>query len=106
MGQGSVEILIGRLVTDDGLRRRFIAELRETIRLAQQRGLVLTAAEIDAFWPRPSRSGSDWRRPSIRGSRRRASSVASCSGMETARGLRRRESAYQRWPFGFAKRTE
>jgi hypothetical protein len=49
MGHRSVEILIGRLVTDEELRERFVAEPRETLRLAQQRGLVLTAAETDAL---------------------------------------------------------
>ena len=53
MGQRSVEILIGRLVTDEDLRQRFIAEPRETIRIAQQSGLELTAAEIDALLASP-----------------------------------------------------
>ena len=53
MGQRSVEILIGRLVTDEDLRQRFIAEPRETIRFAQQSGLDLTAAEIDALLASP-----------------------------------------------------
>jgi hypothetical protein len=49
MGQRSVEILIGRLVTDEELRRRFVAEPRETIRHEQLRGLELSAAEIEAL---------------------------------------------------------
>jgi hypothetical protein len=53
MGQRSVEILIGRLVTDEELRRRFLAEPRETIRLAQQGGLALTATEVDALLASP-----------------------------------------------------
>lgn len=53
MGHRSVEILIGRLVTDEELRERFVAEPRETLRLAQQRGLVLTAAETDALLASP-----------------------------------------------------
>ena len=53
MGQRSVEILIGRLVTDEELRQRFIAEPRETIRLVRQSGLELTAAEIDALLASP-----------------------------------------------------
>ena len=53
VGQRSVEILIGRLVTDEDLRQRFIAEPRETIRFAQQSGLDLTAAEIDALLASP-----------------------------------------------------
>jgi hypothetical protein len=53
MRQRSVEILIGRLVTDEDLRRQFTAEPRETIRLAERGGLVLTAAEIDALLASP-----------------------------------------------------
>jgi len=50
VGQRSVEILIGRLVTDEGLRERFIADPRGTLRLAQQQsGLELNATEIDAL---------------------------------------------------------
>jgi hypothetical protein len=53
VGQRSVEILIGRLMTDEELRRRFIAEPHETIRLEQLRGLELTAAEVDALLASP-----------------------------------------------------
>jgi hypothetical protein len=53
MGQRSVEMLIGRLVTDEELRRRFAAEPRETIRLEQLRGLELTVAEVDALLASP-----------------------------------------------------
>jgi hypothetical protein len=53
MGQRSVEILIGRLVTDEELRRRFVAEPRQTIRLVQQLGLELTATEVDALLASP-----------------------------------------------------
>ncbi len=53
MGQRSVEILIGRLVTDEELRRRFVAEPRETIRLEQLRGLELTASEVAALLATP-----------------------------------------------------
>jgi hypothetical protein len=40
-------------VTDEELRRQFVAEPRETIRLAQMRGLELTAAEVDALLASP-----------------------------------------------------
>jgi hypothetical protein len=53
MAHRSVEILIGRLVTDEDLRDRFKAEPREILRSAQQRGLVLTAAEADALLASP-----------------------------------------------------
>jgi hypothetical protein len=49
MGHRSVEIVIGRLVTDEELRRQFVAKPRETIRLVQERGLDLTAAEVEAL---------------------------------------------------------
>ena len=49
MGQRSIEMLVGRLVTDEELRQRFIADPLETLRLAQQQGLELTAAELDAL---------------------------------------------------------
>ena len=53
MGQRSVEILIGRLVTDEELRGRFIVAPLETLRLEQQQGLELTAAELDALLASP-----------------------------------------------------
>lgn len=53
MGQRSVELLIGRLVTDEELRLRFVADPRETIRLEQLRGLELTTAEMDALLASP-----------------------------------------------------
>jgi hypothetical protein len=54
MGQRSVEWLIGRLVTDEELRRRFVSEPRETIRLEQLRGIELTAAEVEALVASPA----------------------------------------------------
>jgi nitrogen fixation uncharacterized protein len=53
VGQRSVEILIGRLVTDEELRRTFLADPYEMLRLAQERGFELTAAEIDALLASP-----------------------------------------------------
>jgi hypothetical protein len=53
MGQRSIEILIGRLVTDEELRERFIVAPLETLRLEQQQGLELTAAELDALLASP-----------------------------------------------------
>jgi hypothetical protein len=49
MAQRSVELLIGRLVTDEELRRRFVADPRETIRREQLRGFDLTPAEVEAL---------------------------------------------------------
>ena len=53
MGQRSIEILVGCLVTDEEFRRRFVCEPHETIRLMRQRGLELTTAEIDALLAAP-----------------------------------------------------
>ena len=53
MGQRSIEILVGRLVTDEELRQRFIAAPLETLRLVQQQGLELTAVELDALLASP-----------------------------------------------------
>jgi hypothetical protein len=53
MGQRSVEILVGCLVTDEEFRRRFVAEPHETIRQMRQRGLELTVAEVDALLASP-----------------------------------------------------
>jgi hypothetical protein len=49
MAQRSVELLIGRLVTDEELRQRFVADPRETIRREQLRGFDLTTAEVEAL---------------------------------------------------------
>jgi hypothetical protein len=53
VGQRSIEILIGRLVTDEELRRQFVANPCETIRLAPLHGLELTAAEAEALLATP-----------------------------------------------------
>jgi len=53
MGQRSIEILVGCLVTDEEFRRRFVSGPHETIRLMRQRGLELTTAEIDALLASP-----------------------------------------------------
>lgn len=53
MGQRSIEILVGRLVTDEELRERFIVAPLETLRHAQQQGLELTASELDALLASP-----------------------------------------------------
>jgi hypothetical protein len=53
MAQRSIEILIGRLVTDEELRERFIVAPLETLRLERQQGVELTAAELDALLASP-----------------------------------------------------
>jgi hypothetical protein len=49
MAQRNVEILIGRLLTDEDLRRRFIREPRGTLDEFQQQGWKLTPCEVDAL---------------------------------------------------------
>jgi len=53
MGQRSIEILVGRLVTDEDLRQRFIAAPLETLMRVRQQGLELTATELDALLDSP-----------------------------------------------------
>lgn len=49
MSQKSVEIVIGRLATDEALRARFSEDPRSTLMHLQGAGLDLTAAEIEAL---------------------------------------------------------
>jgi hypothetical protein len=45
----SIEILIGRLISDSGFRRLFRSHPHQTLRLAGELGLTLTDAEIRAL---------------------------------------------------------
>jgi hypothetical protein len=49
MSHRHVEILIGRLLTDEDLRRRFTREPRATLDELQQQGWELTPSEVDAL---------------------------------------------------------
>jgi hypothetical protein len=49
MSQRTVEILIGRLLTDEELRERFVAQPFETLANLCQLGYELSRAEIDAL---------------------------------------------------------
>jgi hypothetical protein len=49
MSHRHVEILIGRLLTDEDLRRRFTREPRATLDERQQQGWELTPSEVDAL---------------------------------------------------------
>jgi hypothetical protein len=49
MSQRNVEILIGRLVTDEELRVRFAQAPFETLAELSERGCELTRGEIDAL---------------------------------------------------------
>ena len=49
MSQRNVEILIGRLLTDEELRGRFLQAPFETLTSLSEQGLELTRGEIDAL---------------------------------------------------------
>ena len=49
MSQRNVEILIGRLLTDEELRARFLQAPFETLTTLSEQGLELTRGEIDAL---------------------------------------------------------
>ena len=49
MSQKAVQLLIGQIVTDEELRRRFIRQPRETLTALRDRGIELTPSEIDAL---------------------------------------------------------
>jgi Ribosomally synthesized peptide prototyped by Frankia Franean1_4349. len=49
MSQRSVERVIGRLVTDEGFRRRFAAQPETVLQEAMGCGLELTACEVQAL---------------------------------------------------------
>jgi hypothetical protein len=49
MSQRNVEILIGRLLTDEELRGRFLQAPFDTLTALSEQGLELTRGEIDAL---------------------------------------------------------
>ena len=49
MSQKSVEILIGRLATDETLRSRYLADPAATLRSLSEAGIVLNAGEVEAL---------------------------------------------------------
>ena len=49
MSQRTVQLLIGQIVTDEDLRRRFIAAPAETLAAFQEQGFELTRLEIQAL---------------------------------------------------------
>jgi len=49
MAHRTVEILIGRLLTDEDLRRRFTRDPRATLEEFRQQGWELTQSEVDAL---------------------------------------------------------
>jgi len=49
MSQKTVQLLIGQIVTDEELRRRFVEQPLETLTTLRDQGLELTACEIEAL---------------------------------------------------------
>jgi hypothetical protein len=49
MSQKTVQLLIGQIVTDEELRRRFLRQPLETLTALRDRGIELTACEIEAL---------------------------------------------------------
>jgi hypothetical protein len=47
--QRSIEILVGKLITDEEFRRSFLNDPWQTLQLAEEWNLPLTEAEIDAL---------------------------------------------------------
>ena len=53
MSQKNVEIVIGRLATDETLRARFLADPAGTLRSLVETGLVLNPVEVEALLDMP-----------------------------------------------------
>jgi putative modified peptide len=49
MSHRSVELVIGKLATDEGFRRRFVADAVAALGELRQHGHELTAVEVDAL---------------------------------------------------------
>jgi hypothetical protein len=49
MSQRTVQLLIGQIVTDEDLRRRFVAAPAETLAAFREQGFELTHLEIQAL---------------------------------------------------------
>jgi Ribosomally synthesized peptide prototyped by Frankia Franean1_4349./Nif11 domain len=49
MSQRSVEILLGKLVTDEEIRQRFRVDPEKVFAAARERGLELSAVEMEAL---------------------------------------------------------
>lgn len=56
MSQRSVEVVIGRLATDETLRARFLANPGGTLQSLREDGLDLNLSEIEALLGMPSES--------------------------------------------------
>ncbi len=49
MSQRAVQLLIGQILTDEELRRRFVQRPEETLTELRDQGVELTKSEIDAL---------------------------------------------------------
>jgi hypothetical protein len=49
MSQKTVQLLIGRILTDEELRREFVHDPRETLTALRDQGIELTSGELDAL---------------------------------------------------------
>jgi hypothetical protein len=49
MSQKTVQLLIGQIVTDEELRRRFLRQPLETLTTLRDQGIELTTSEIEAL---------------------------------------------------------
>jgi hypothetical protein len=49
MSQKTVQLLIGQLITDEEVRRRFVREPLETLAALREQGLELTQCEMEAL---------------------------------------------------------
>jgi hypothetical protein len=56
MSQRGVEVIVGRLVTDEGFRARFGRDPRATLEAAARKEVDLTPAEIEALANMPGRA--------------------------------------------------
>jgi hypothetical protein len=56
MSQKSIEIVIGRLASDETLRLRFFADPAGTLQYLRENGLDLNPVEIEALLEMPSES--------------------------------------------------
>jgi hypothetical protein len=82
LGDRTIEVLIGRLITDEQFRSEFLSDPGKTLLALSDRGLDLSGTEISALLSTDPTHGRERRTSSTRGCRRPAS--------ETTRWLRDR----------------
>lgn len=88
MSQRSVEILLGKLVTDEEIRQRFRVDPEGVLAVARERGLELSAVEVEAL--RGLQAGAlDKLAGALDPRLQKASLQASAQSAESAGGRRR-----------------